>query len=1079
MPLVDHRQLFGKLFPKYYNEQRTVNLESLDSRFWYAEITEVPGYTPYVSANITVSTTSNISDGIVFSEVKTSNPGDNQYRVEGQRVYFSVKYAGQAFFFKFYGIGNIVQSSDVGNDGGGDGTPGGSNGFIQFNNSGIFGGSSGLTWDVTQSLLSVNQIRITGGGAGLGKILTSDASGNATWQTLASSANPSGNDGDIQFKDGDALGSTSNLNWDILNDILVVGNTIRIEGGSPGAGKLLSSDASGNATWETLQITSGSDGDIQFKDGVDLGSNSSLNWDNINSRLIIGGSVRITSGSPGAGKLLSSDASGNATWETLQITSGSDGDIQFKDGADLGSNSSLNWDNINNRLVIGGSVRITSGSPGAGRLLSSDASGNATWTTLTLPSPGGINSEVQYNDGVNFAGASNLTYSVTRTMISGGFRLNINGVSSDYFLKSINAFGDAEWSQISHNNLTDVSGDGNLHLSSAQVTKLNGIESLAEVNIQSDWNEANSALDSFINNKPDINLQYVYDQSSNKFISTTSNGIAFRRGGLTDNDNVFMVQNGVGSNVLFVDGNGNLNISGNIIINGDATISGTTTQVNTTDLEITDNLIVLNQGESGAGISLGVSGVEIDRGTATNYQFVFIESDQSFKVGESGSLQTVATRENTPNDTSIVFWNNSTSILETNSLLTFSSNILSVPTIQSTTINSTTSNMGNITGTSLDISGTSLLTELRIDIASASTGRLLSSIDSFGNVEWIDPVVTSPGGSNTSIQYNNSGTFGGSSDLIWDSVNSTLATNGNLSVGDLTAPSLVNGSATTILEVAGSLNPGILFNSTGDNRIYLHYNSSSNSVQIYNDTTNTTLFRIDNFGRIGLGNVDPANYISGARNIVIEDSSAFCGLSFGSNASNGTQILFSKTTSRSSVSGAIQYFNSSDHLEFTSNGLESMRCNSSQEVVASTRIVTPALRITSSPTSGHVLTSDASGNATWQALSGGGYSPGSWVSVTAPTGWTGSILYRYDSVRGTVEFQSTAYQFNSGSETILMTLPVGQRPFIAQFIRALNTTNGLNLNRIKVNTDGTVVIQSSPEIGESLIITGVIYTTIA
>lgn len=35
-------------------------------------------------------------------------------------------------------------------------------------------------------------------------------------------------------------------------------------------------------------------------------------------------------------------------------------------------------------------------------------------------------------------------------------------------------------------------------------------------------------------------------------------------------------------------------------------------------------------------------------------------------------------------------------------------------------------------------------------------------------------------------------------------------------------------------------------------------------------------------------------------------------------------------------------------------------------------VITPALRVTTSPTSGYVLTSDGSGNATWQAASGGG-----------------------------------------------------------------------------------------------------------
>ena len=42
------------------------------------------------------------------------------------------------------------------------------------------------------------------------------------------------------------------------------------------------------------------------------------------------------------------------------------------------------------------------------------------------------------------------------------------------------------------------------YMSSTQVTKLNGIESGAEVNVQSDWNETNSGSDAYIKNKPTI-----------------------------------------------------------------------------------------------------------------------------------------------------------------------------------------------------------------------------------------------------------------------------------------------------------------------------------------------------------------------------------------------------------------------------------------------------------------------------------------------------------------------------------------------------------------------------------------------
>ena len=55
-----------------------------------------------------------------------------------------------------------------------------------------------------------------------------------------------------------------------------------------------------------------------------------------------------------------------------------------------------------------------------------------------------------------------------------------------------------------------------------------------------------------------------------------------------------------------------------IIIDGNLTVLGNETVVNTTDLAITDNLIILNNGETGAGVTKGNAGIVIDRGTEAN-----------------------------------------------------------------------------------------------------------------------------------------------------------------------------------------------------------------------------------------------------------------------------------------------------------------------------------------------------------------------------------------------------------------------------------------------------------------------------
>jgi hypothetical protein len=67
-------------------------------------------------------------------------------------------------------------------------------------------------------------------------------------------------------------------------------------------------------------------------------------------------------------------------------------------------------------------------------------------------------------------------------------------------------------------------------------------------------------------------------------------------------------------------GIGEVRISGNLIVEGE------TTTVNTTNLDIEDNIIVLNKGETGVGVGEGTSGIQIDRGTLDDAQFIFDES---------------------------------------------------------------------------------------------------------------------------------------------------------------------------------------------------------------------------------------------------------------------------------------------------------------------------------------------------------------------------------------------------------------------------------------------------------------------
>ena len=83
---------------------------------------------------------------------------------------------------------------------------------------------------------------------------------------------------------------------------------------------------------------------------------------------------------------------------------------------------------------------------------------------------------------------------------------------------------------------------------------------------------------------------------------------------------------------------GGITLAGDTTVGGNLTITGTTTTISATNTEIKDRVIVLNDGESGAGVTGRYSGLEIDRGSSDNALIVFDENDDTFKVStDNGS----------------------------------------------------------------------------------------------------------------------------------------------------------------------------------------------------------------------------------------------------------------------------------------------------------------------------------------------------------------------------------------------------------------------------------------------------------
>lgn len=87
-------------------------------------------------------------------------------------------------------------------------------------------------------------------------------------------------------------------------------------------------------------------------------------------------------------------------------------------------------------------------------------------------------------------------------------------------------------------------------------------------------------------------------------------------------------------------------ILNNITIKGNVTQEGSSFITKAETVEVSDNILLLNRGEVGSGVTKGISGIQVDRGALTDYQFIFDESDDRFKVGVEGDLWPVMLRNN-------------------------------------------------------------------------------------------------------------------------------------------------------------------------------------------------------------------------------------------------------------------------------------------------------------------------------------------------------------------------------------------------------------------------------------------------
>lgn len=75
-----------------------------------------------------------------------------------------------------------------------------------------------------------------------------------------------------------------------------------------------------------------------------------------------------------------------------------------------------------------------------------------------------------------------------------------------------------------------------------------------------------------------------------------------------------------------------------LYVDGNLVVGGTANVVTRTDLNITDNTITLNSGETGAGVTLIYSGIQIDRGSLANVGLRWNENFATWQITTNGTV---------------------------------------------------------------------------------------------------------------------------------------------------------------------------------------------------------------------------------------------------------------------------------------------------------------------------------------------------------------------------------------------------------------------------------------------------------
>lgn len=353
------------------------------------------------------------------------------------------------------GAGNLTWTVQTG--GSGNGSPGGANTQIQFNDAGTFGGDSGFTYNKLTNTLYVENIS-----AGNSSDDTITTQGNlAVSENIVANGNVTGDYfiGNGYYITGLTLDIANYVSQPNQSNITSVGTLtgLSLTGNVTSTANIsISGDFAGSNLSLGANITASNGA---FRNLVTIGSNLTINNSavlRIAGNLNAAGSpniglgtlanIHITGGT--GGQVITTDGTGNLYWGTGGgggggSPGGNNQSVQFNSGGDFGGDNTFIYDTGTGALTVPsiksnttanfwGASSVQLGNVGNlhiagglnGYVLQTDGSGNLSWVAGGgggNGTPGGSNTQVQFNDNESFGGSAYLTYNdFTRTFQVGG-----------------------------------------------------------------------------------------------------------------------------------------------------------------------------------------------------------------------------------------------------------------------------------------------------------------------------------------------------------------------------------------------------------------------------------------------------------------------------------------------------------------------------------------------------------------------------------------------------------------------------------------------------------------------------------